>query len=89
MAIEQHDSGTTITGAHIGLYRHLALASALGLEITTGMKMSRGSSMLAAKAVCGSLKRTKKGVLKDYVAWLSATYPQYRPAPSVLKALGE
>lgn len=87
MAIEVGEGGTVITGEHIHLFNHLRIASALGLEINTGMKMSRGSTMQVAAGVCGSKRRTKKGVLKDYVAWMSATYPNYTPAPSVVKAL--
>lgn len=90
MAIEVSEGGTLITGEHVKMFQHLRIASALGLEINTGLKMSRGGSMmqLAAK-VCGSPKRTKKGVLADYVKWMGETYPDYRPAPSVLKALGK
>jgi hypothetical protein len=90
MAIEVDEGGTMITGADIHLFNHMRIAAGLGLEINTGMKLSaRGSIMQVAAKVCGSSKRTKKGVLKDYVAWMSATYPAYRPNPSVLKALGK
>lgn len=91
MAIEVTDGGTLITGAHIHLFHHMRIASALGLEVTTGMKISSraGSLMKLAAQVCGSSKRTKKGVLADYVKWMSETYPGYRPAPSVVKALGK
>lgn len=90
MAIEVSDSGTLITGEHVHLFNHMRLASALGLEVNTGMKVSsRGSAMQSAARVCGSTKRTKKGVLKDYVAWMQATYPDYNPAPSIVKALAK
>jgi len=88
MAIQNDDGNLTITGPHIQLFHHMRIASALGLEISTGMKMSSaGSTMKLAAGICGSAKRTKKGVLADYVAWMQATYPDYRPAPSVVKAL--
>jgi hypothetical protein len=81
---------TTITGDSITLYRHMAIASALGLEVNTGMKMSHGrSTMQVAAGVCGSTKRTKKGVLADYVAWMKTTYPAYTPAPSIVRALAK
>lgn len=59
----------------------------LGFEIVTGMK-SRISPMNQAKDICGSPKRTKKGVLADYVDWLDKRYPGLKHYPSVLKALG-
>lgn len=89
MAVENYEGGTIITGEHILMYNHMRLTSALGLEITTGLRMSRGSTMLVAAKVCGSTKRTKKGVLADLVKFMEATYPNYRPAPSVIKALGK
>lgn len=89
MAVEKGEGGTIITGEHISMFAHMSMASRLGLEITTGMKWSGGSSMLAAGRICGSRKRTKRGVLADYVAWMSATYPGYKPAPSIVKALGK
>lgn len=89
MAVEVSDGGMSITGEHIPLFRCMAVASALALEVNTGMKMSsKGSTMSVAKSLCGSAKRTKRAVLKDYVKWMRATYPDYRPAPSVVKAIG-
>lgn len=90
MAVQSDDHGNVVvTGEHIHMVRRMQIASALGLEITTGMKFSRGSMMQMAARECGSAKRTKKGVLTDYVKWMHAQYPQYRPAPSVAKALGK
>jgi hypothetical protein len=90
MAIENSDSGTMITGEHITMFMDLRIAAALALEINTGLKVGRGGSVMqhAAKK-CGSSKRTKKGVLADYVAWMKATYPQYEASPSVVKAMGK
>ncbi len=87
MAVESDDSGTMITGEHIHLFRHLQIASALALSINTGMGFSRGSVMNVAARECGSVKRTKKGVLRDYVAWMKATYEMYEPSASVRKAM--
>lgn len=90
MAIESGPGGTMITGsADITLYRHLAATSALALEINTGMRMSsKRSTMLAVAAICGSGKKTRRGVLRDMVAFMQRTYPQYETATSVQRALG-
>ncbi len=91
MAVEKHEGGVTITGYHIDIFRLKAIESALALEIMTGMKRSnRGPSTMAVAAeVCGSMKRTKLGVLKDYVKWCEKQVPQYRPMPSTQRALGK
>jgi len=90
MAIESDEGGTLITGEHILMFHHVRIASALGLEVSIGIKVSsRGSTMKLAAQTCGSSKRTKKGVLGDYVEWLEATYPGYERAPSIVKALGK
>lgn len=90
MAITGDDGGITITGEHIELFHLMRVASALGLEINTGLKMSRGgSTMSVAAQLCGSTKRTKKGVLADLVKFTGERFPEYKPAPSVLRALGK
>lgn len=91
MAIEHTESGTMIvTGEHIELFQLMRAVSALALEINTGMKMShKGSAMLLCASLCGSPKRTKKGVLLDLVCWTKANWPSYTPAPSAKKALGD
>jgi hypothetical protein len=68
MAIEMHtDSegnetgGMTITGDDINTYRVLAMKHALSIEIKTGMKMSRGVSVLkVVNQTFGTTFRTKK-----------------------------
>lgn len=88
MPIETSESGTLITGPEIHFFQHLRIVSGLGLEINTGMKMSRsGSVMKLAAQLCGSTKRTKKAVLSDLVAWMKFTYPTYRTPSSVAKIL--
>jgi len=78
------------TKASIDAWQAMRVAAALALEINTGMKMSgRGSTMLLAASYCGSEKRTKKGVLKDYDKWLSENLPNYRPLPSIAEALSK
>lgn len=52
------------------------VARKLATEINTGLKSNRvvvGDQSLtpmdAARAICGTPKRTKRGVLCDYIAW--------------------
>lgn len=81
---------TIATESGIAMFRHLQLIHALALEINTGMRMSsRGSVMMTAREVCGSSKRTKKGVLGDYVKFVISTVdPDFQPAGTVKRALG-
>jgi len=51
MAIEQTPGGTVFTGAHIHLRNEAALVAALALEVNTGMRHSRGSTMVRANAL--------------------------------------
>lgn len=69
------------------VYRELAIAHALALEINTGMKHSKGSIMNLAREVSGTLKRTKRGVLGDYVKYLGTVIPGYQPSPNIAQAL--
>lgn len=89
MAIEKTDGGGfVVTGRHIELYRLKTIQSALALEINTGMKMSRGGSVMkAAAATAGSSKRTKRGVLADLVAYTEKEFPGAAILPSAKKAL--
>lgn len=66
MAIETTDGGTMITGPHIAVAQVHARIGALALSITVGGRPGLMSSMAAQ---CSSSKRTKKGVLEDYVLW--------------------
>ncbi len=80
--------GITLTGDQIVVARYLSLAHGLALEINTGMSMSRGSVMLTCRELCGTSKRTKRGVLADYVAWLKRdVWPAWEPSASIAKAL--
>jgi hypothetical protein len=90
MAIENFDGGIMVTDESVSLYRALALGHGLALEINTGMKLSsKGSVMLAAAAFCGSTKRTKRGVLKDYVAYMKKAIPTFEPSERIVKALAK
>jgi len=75
--------GFVVTGeADIQVYRLLAIRRGLKLEIETGMKMSRGVSMMKlAKATCQSSKNTKRGVYADYDAFLVSSFPTLDSAP--------
>lgn len=90
MAIENNGGGTLITGNDILWFNGLRVASALALEITTGMKMSsRGSAMLTANRISGSDKRTKRGALIELVAHIESTYGRPVDLPSVRKAMAK
>lgn len=65
----------------------IGVASGLALEIKTGLRHSRGSVMLVAKRHCGSARRTKKGVLRDYVEWIKENVPDYEPPQTIRDAL--
>jgi hypothetical protein len=92
MAVEKTDGGLLITGESIPVFQLLRVAHALSLEINTGMKFPGGSAMMLAASYCGSVKRTKKGVLRDYVAFLKESMPHtaegpWQPSNSITKAM--
>lgn len=78
---------TVLTGDAITIYQDLRVAHALSIEINTGLKMSRGSVMNLAKEYSGSSKRTKRGVLRDYVEWLKGVIPGWEIPPTIAKAM--
>lgn len=80
---------TLLTGAGIDAFQVMRVAHALAIEINTGLKMSNGSVMLLAKEYCGSSKRTKRGVLIDYIAWLKEVLPDYEPSASINQAMAK
>jgi hypothetical protein len=69
------------------------IARSLALEVNTpDMRAFRKGIMTPmdqAKDVCGTAKRTKRGVLKDYVKWYQAQYPGCELMPSVKLALSK
>ena len=90
MAVEKTESGLLITGVHIQVFQLIRVAHGLALEVNIpGMKVSRGGSIMQlAASYCGSSKRTKKGVLRDYVAFLKANLPGgWEPSASIAKAM--
>jgi len=80
MAVEVTSGATIITGEHIAIARLLTLRSGLGLEIKTGMKLTRGRSPLAIIQGMGiTNKRTKKGAYADLDAHIVSLGGQPRP----------
>jgi len=74
MPITSDDAGIMITGDAIIVYQLHALVGKLCTEIK-GIKFKHAvgrSSMAQAAAWCGSPKRTKAGVLGDFVVWMYA-----------------
>jgi hypothetical protein len=75
MAVENMPGGgTMVTGAEdIAMVRLLAIRSGLGLEIRTGMKMSRGYSPLAILQREGiTTARSKRKAWADLDAYIVA-----------------
>jgi hypothetical protein len=70
MAITKTDGAIVIDGDSVYVFQILRVGFALRTEVKTGLKMSHGSIMNLAKQYCGSPKRTKAGVLKDYAKWM-------------------
>jgi hypothetical protein len=68
----------------------LSVAHMLAMEINNGGRYSRKvSPMLQAKDLCGTPRQTKRGVLRDYVAWLNEVLPGgYTPKDRIALALG-
>jgi hypothetical protein len=80
---------TVDTPEGIEMFRLLAIAHALSLEVNTGMKMSRGVSVLAVAQRDGlTVKRTKKGALKDVIAYIQRVDPEYQPSDTIIRAMG-
>lgn len=83
--------GYTLTGAEqTRAFQYIRVAHALALEVNTGLKVGRGGSvMVLAAEYCGSTKRTKKGVLRDYLAWMPTVVPNYEPTASIARAVAK
>lgn len=73
----------------VQIHTVLSVASMLAMEINNGGRYTRKvSPMLQAKELCGTSKRTKRGVLVDYVAWLTKVMPEgWEPNPRVKLAM--
>lgn len=92
MTIEELPSGGFIvTGKEdINTFALITLASALALEISTGMKMSRISALQGAKnlgVIPADKRGNKKQALKATIAKIKQARPDYEPAPTVARAL--
>lgn len=91
MAIENMPGGgTIITGSDIPVFALMSLASALAIEMTTGMRASRIPALQAAKNL-GVIPKDKRGNKKDAlvktIAKIQESRPEYVPTSSVQKAL--
>lgn len=68
--IRSDDSGTTITGNDITLYRVMTIRRGLILKIDTGMDLTRISPLKVARHDGITTARTGRAALKDVNAWL-------------------
>lgn len=77
MAIETSAAGTVYTGDDVYRFHYMRVAMALRMDARpNGIPFSsRGSIRQTAMQICGSVKGTKLGVLKDYAAWLDHVIP--------------
>jgi len=75
----------TAENGGVKFFQYTRVAHALALDIK-GIKFG-GSVMNLAKSYCGSSKRTKRGVLIDYVAWLESQYPDWTSSDNIKAAM--
>jgi hypothetical protein len=68
--IEKTEAGTIITGDSINKFVYHALLGKLCIAAGTGLNFKGATPMNQARAVCASPKRTKAGVIADYVVWM-------------------
>jgi hypothetical protein len=70
----------------------LSLASALSLEIVTGLKLSNRGTALDAARIQGVIpegqRTTRKAALEATVTEIEKLWPDYTPTSSVARALG-
>lgn len=78
------------TPAGVEMYRLLALAHALAIEINTGMSTSRGRKPLAIVQGDGITEaRTKRAALRDLVKHIQRLNPAYVPGSTIVRAMGD
>jgi hypothetical protein len=75
------------TPEKVAMVRLLTIAHGLATEINTGMKMTRVSVLTVAQRDGLTVKRTKKGALRDVVKALKAARPDYVESGSIARAL--
>lgn len=85
-------SGVMLTKENGGVqfFQHNRIVHGLGLEVNTGMKVSRGVSMVKvaqANGMIGETTRAKKKALKEAVKFMKENYPTWEVSPSIQKAL--
>lgn len=89
MPIKSTDAGTMITGDEIHFAQWLAIAYGLCLEIKTGMKASRGVSLIrSVNTITGGQARTKVQALADITLYTLVYFPAYEPGGRVTGTLG-
>jgi hypothetical protein len=71
MAIQSDESGTTITGDDVMVFRVMNIRRGLILKMDTGLSLTRISCLSVAQNDGITVKRTNRGALKDVNAWLS------------------
>lgn len=77
MPIEKTESGTMITGPEVGLYDALSFRTYLKLEITTGLKLRNGFSLVNAAIKRGYVRpgtRSKRRAYADIDAYIVGTW---------------
>lgn len=83
--IKSDESGVTMTGDTITVFRVLTIRRGLILKIDTGMNLTRISTLSVAQRDGITLSRTCRGALRDVNRWLgqhgvepawSKRYPQ-------------
>jgi hypothetical protein len=72
----------------IQMFAYLQSLHRLALEINTGLKF-RQSTLAAVQNAGITSKRTKKGALKDLLAFILEINPSYEPGETILRALGK
>ena len=88
--ITTDESGTSITGKSIDLYRFLAAIRGLALEVNTGMKVSSRANLIrVAEGYTGETYRTRKQALRGLVEAAGRAIPDYTVPVSVERALAK
>lgn len=68
--ITSDESGVTMTGDTITVFRVLTIRRGLILKIDTGMDLTRVSALSVAQRDGITVRRTYRGALKDVNQWL-------------------
>ena len=81
------ENGTMLdTPEDIQMFAYLQAAYRLSLEIRTGLKF-RQSTLAAVQRAGITTKRTKKGGLRDLIAFIQSVNPNYVVSGTIAEAL--